>query len=243
MALIAGLGLFVVSIFVAALSRIAVEEITAWTPSFIRSLIRFAVERLPKNKRERFEEEWQSHVNEVPGQVGKLLVALGFLIAAYDFSFTDRRNRMLVFTLAQFDEGQCAAMTALNLLQNQERTLPCLEGITLVGLDELRDKCRQGEEKLALGLEGFKSNLAKGQQLRNQLANLIALPAIPPTLVGNLYMLVYSSRMRKLRDQISETTKRLKEETVVTAKLVEQRTRTRAKIVKAAAEWRKRLVS
>jgi len=37
---------------------------------------------LPPTQRERFEEEWQGHINEVPGDIGKLTVALGFLRAA-----------------------------------------------------------------------------------------------------------------------------------------------------------------
>jgi lipopolysaccharide/colanic/teichoic acid biosynthesis glycosyltransferase len=45
-------------------------------------VIRKAVARLPQNQRERFEEEWQSHIDEVPGEIGKIYVALGCLFAA-----------------------------------------------------------------------------------------------------------------------------------------------------------------
>lgn len=243
MALITGLGLLV-SVFVAALSRIAAEELTAWTPSFIRSLIKFAVERLPENKRERYEEEWQSHVNEVPGQVGKLLEGVDYLIAAYDISFFDRHNQKLLSTLAEIDEGHCASMTAFNLLQNLDKTLPCLEGIPIVGLDERCEKHRLGEEKIALRLEAFQSHLSIIQEHRNRLADLIAIfPATPRSLLGNLYLLVYSSRMRKIQDQISENTKRSKELAAMTANVVEEGTRSRAKIVKLVEEWRKRQVS
>lgn len=93
MALITGLCLIAVSILTAALSRLLAEEMSAWTPSIIRSLIKFAVGRLPEHHRERFEEEWQSHVNDVPGQIGKLLAALCFLFAAYHITLNDRRAR------------------------------------------------------------------------------------------------------------------------------------------------------
>ena len=41
---------------------------------------------LPEDHRERFKEEWQSHLDETPGKLGKLLVALGFLLAAFRIS-------------------------------------------------------------------------------------------------------------------------------------------------------------
>jgi hypothetical protein len=121
MALITGLGLFVVSIFVAVLSKIAAEEFAAWSPSVIRSLIKFAVLRLPENKRERFEEEWQAHVNDVPGHIGKLLVAVGFFFAACDIALNDRRNEVLEGwrqLLARIDDVHSASTTILNLSQN-----------------------------------------------------------------------------------------------------------------------------
>jgi hypothetical protein len=123
MALITGLGLIVVSVVTAVLSRILAEEMGAWSPSIIRSLIEFAVGRLPEHQRERFEEEWQSHVNDVPGQVGKILVAMGFLIAAYDVALNDRRNQMLetqVLLLARLDDMRSTSTTVVNLIQNDE---------------------------------------------------------------------------------------------------------------------------
>lgn len=83
MALITSLGLFVLSILVAALSRILAADIEAWSPSVVRGLIKLAIGRLPERYRHRYEEEWQSHVDEVPGTFAKLITAAGLLPAAY----------------------------------------------------------------------------------------------------------------------------------------------------------------
>lgn len=42
-----------------------------------------AVEKLPDVEQERFSEEWRAHLDEVPGDLGKLLTALGFQYAAW----------------------------------------------------------------------------------------------------------------------------------------------------------------
>jgi hypothetical protein len=42
-----------------------------------------AVRFLPQDQRERFREEWLGHVSEIPGDVGKLVVALGFVHAGF----------------------------------------------------------------------------------------------------------------------------------------------------------------
>ncbi len=64
--------------------------------SITRSLIKLAVAWLPRSQRERFGEEWQSHVNEVPGKVGKLLCCVGFLFAAYNMALTMERKQETV---------------------------------------------------------------------------------------------------------------------------------------------------
>jgi hypothetical protein len=53
MALITAFGLFVVAVLTAALQRILAEEIEAWSPWILRSIIRLAVRRLPESQRER----------------------------------------------------------------------------------------------------------------------------------------------------------------------------------------------
>lgn len=86
MALITAIFLSLVGAVGTTLSGLLKDEVKAWIPWMIQRIIRSAVARLPQDHRERFQEEWQSHVNEVPGDIGKLTVALGFLSAAHKIS-------------------------------------------------------------------------------------------------------------------------------------------------------------
>lgn len=123
MALIKSLGLLAASILAAALSRIVVEEIGAWSPSIIHNLIKLAVSLLPENRRERFEEEWQSHVNEVPGIVGKLLVAAGLVIAAYKMAHTAQRDEMVedwLQKVVHLQDSNSKLIMAVNAMRDGE---------------------------------------------------------------------------------------------------------------------------
>jgi Bacterial sugar transferase len=63
-------------------ARLLGDEIKSWLPCIVERLLRRAVASLPKDQRERFQEEWHSHLDEIPGEIGKLVVALGFPFAA-----------------------------------------------------------------------------------------------------------------------------------------------------------------
>ncbi|WGJ13439.1 sugar transferase [Methylocapsa sp. D3K7] len=67
-----------------AISRQLADEFKAWTPRLINTIIRCAVRQLPENQRERFAEEWQSHVDQIPGEIWKLKEAFGFLLASWN---------------------------------------------------------------------------------------------------------------------------------------------------------------
>ncbi len=88
---------FTLAIFSSAVARQITREFNAWTPWIIERLTRRAVAKLPENQRERFEEEWRSHIDEIPGDMGKLFVALGFGSAAHNISsiLNPPRNRFL----------------------------------------------------------------------------------------------------------------------------------------------------
>jgi hypothetical protein len=70
-------------VFVAFFSRLLTDELKAWTPWIVDRLIRRAVRQSPENLRERLAEEWASHVNEIPGDIGKLLWAFDYLRASW----------------------------------------------------------------------------------------------------------------------------------------------------------------
>jgi hypothetical protein len=75
------LVLAVLGLLGATVSRQLTDEFKAWTPRIIEWLIRRAVRKLPEGYRERYGEEWRSDINETPGEIGKIWVALGFLSA------------------------------------------------------------------------------------------------------------------------------------------------------------------
>ena len=90
MALITSFALFALSVLAAALSRLLAADMEAWSPSIVRGLIKLAIGRLPEAYRDRYEEEWQSHVNEVPGTFAKLITAASLLPAACRITVSKR---------------------------------------------------------------------------------------------------------------------------------------------------------
>jgi hypothetical protein len=70
-------------------SKVAADEVKAWSPWLAARLTKFAVNRLPEAHRERYAEEWDSHVADTPGSVGKICMAFGFLFAAYGIRRAD----------------------------------------------------------------------------------------------------------------------------------------------------------
>ena len=70
------------AILIAATSKQATDELKAWMPWIIDRLIDRAVQQLPADDQERYDEEWRSHVRETPGDVGKLIEAIGCVKAA-----------------------------------------------------------------------------------------------------------------------------------------------------------------
>jgi hypothetical protein len=81
-ATLTAIGGTIVVIMLSATGRQVSDEFKAWTPHLAAKLVHSAVFVLPAEERERFAEEWLSHIDEIPGEVGKLVAAVGFIIAA-----------------------------------------------------------------------------------------------------------------------------------------------------------------
>jgi lipopolysaccharide/colanic/teichoic acid biosynthesis glycosyltransferase len=92
----------ILGIFGAALSKQLTDEIKAWTPWIIERLIRAAVAKLPERERDRLHEEWHSDIQDTPGELGRLVVAVGFLFAAlkisHDIGNESRRSNLFYET-------------------------------------------------------------------------------------------------------------------------------------------------
>jgi hypothetical protein len=68
------------------LATLLADEVKSWLPWITRRVVRRAVGILPKDQQERFQEEWHSHLDEVPGELGRLFVALDLVRAAFVIS-------------------------------------------------------------------------------------------------------------------------------------------------------------
>jgi hypothetical protein len=88
-----GTILIVGSILSAALSRQLTDEFKAWTPRLIEKIVRIAVSRLPESQRDRYSEEWSGFLTEIPGEIGKILSALGLVRAVVKINWDARRER------------------------------------------------------------------------------------------------------------------------------------------------------
>jgi hypothetical protein len=84
-ALIALLGVLG-AIVIAVVARLISEDVKDWLSWIPGNLIRRAVSHLPEAERKRLEEEWSSHVNDMPGIFAKIYVAYGYLSAARSIS-------------------------------------------------------------------------------------------------------------------------------------------------------------
>jgi lipopolysaccharide/colanic/teichoic acid biosynthesis glycosyltransferase len=66
----------------ATFSKILADEFKAWAPCIAKNILRAAVTRLPTDLKERLSEEWLADMDATPGDLGKLLFALGCNVAA-----------------------------------------------------------------------------------------------------------------------------------------------------------------
>jgi len=187
MAMIASVGFFVLSVLAAALSRIVAAEMEAWSPSIMRNLIKLAVGRLPEDRRARFEEEWQSHVNEVPGVVGKILASAGFLLAAHRIALgvqhsneVERWSRQL----ERLEEAHSKTLAVVNAIRRHS-------------------VLASHEEVQSLATE-ITSHLSDVKELRSQVAELLsAYSAAPRNVVWNLLHLWTRRRVDEGFDELS----------------------------------------
>jgi hypothetical protein len=118
-------------IFATAVARQLADEFKAWTPRLIRYFIQRAVRQLPESQRKRFTEEWQSHVDEIPGEVGKLVVAFGFLRASSKMSRGLTNAERLIYALSNneflgLDTRTSLEHFSIEMLNNKE-VRSCIE--------------------------------------------------------------------------------------------------------------------
>jgi hypothetical protein len=113
----------------------------AWLIRIIDRLIDRAIKRLPHEQRDRFAEEWKGYVNDTPGDLRKLIVAVGFLFAAKKMADGPRARlwriaawplvvKVLVVTVAV----ATSQVVLWRFAQDQKSNLELLTGAYLDGL-------------------------------------------------------------------------------------------------------------
>jgi hypothetical protein len=109
MAVIPGL---LITVAGGAATTLVCSELKAWLPFVVDKLICAAGSGVKDDQlRSRLDEEWRSHVNDVPGSAAKIYVALGFIVAARSLSknqVKSRRKQVQAKYDAQTPEGRKA---------------------------------------------------------------------------------------------------------------------------------------
>lgn len=68
--------------FIAIVGRFMADEVKVWFGWLHKKIRRRAVAKLPPVRRERYDEEWESGLEEIPGEIFKLIYSIGLLRAA-----------------------------------------------------------------------------------------------------------------------------------------------------------------
>jgi hypothetical protein len=85
-------AVFLLGILAAAISRLLSDDIKEWAPWITDRLVKRAVRGLPVYCKARLDEEWRSHLDEIPGHIGKLIVAVGFFLANRNINKLEHRT-------------------------------------------------------------------------------------------------------------------------------------------------------
>ncbi|HUV70703.1 MAG TPA: hypothetical protein VMW15_13640 [Terracidiphilus sp.] len=72
----------VVALLIAIVAPLAADELKAWSGWLQVKLRRSAVAMLPVERRDRYDEEWASGIEEVPGEIFKIIYSMGLSRAA-----------------------------------------------------------------------------------------------------------------------------------------------------------------
>jgi hypothetical protein len=112
----------------AAFSRLVANEFKAWTPRLVAAVVQCAIRRLREDQRERYAEEWRSHINETPGEIGKLIVGFGLLLAAWKLSRISPKPRTYRI------EEYVSALRAAILWRRRINKIPSITGKVIFSL-------------------------------------------------------------------------------------------------------------
>jgi len=138
MGMMASLVLGALAVLGAVCVKVFADEFKAWVPTLVAGIVAAAVRTLPAELRERFSEEWLSHIKQVPGDLGKITVASGFLIAAFNMANGPLSLRKRVLDIALASIGLIflgPALIFMSLLIKLDSAGPILFRQTRIGRD------------------------------------------------------------------------------------------------------------
>jgi hypothetical protein len=102
-----GLKVILISVLLGILSSVLANEVKDWTPRIVAVLINLAASILDESQRERYRLEWTGIAREIPGDVARICVSIGFILAAMRmygllsplnvFAFTKRSTAEIEF--------------------------------------------------------------------------------------------------------------------------------------------------
>ena len=81
---------FLGSVLAALLATVLADELRAAQPWLMERVLRVAVCIAPAKYRDRLHEEWRAHLDDAPGDYTRILMALGFLIAASKLAYKNQ---------------------------------------------------------------------------------------------------------------------------------------------------------
>jgi len=147
------LVLALVGMLAAVLNRLSGGALHTWIPWFTRQLLDRATKRLPEEQRERLAEEWESHINEVSGNFGKVAFAWGCVAAAQQIALW--RVRFVPRVRQQHQETRSFSEMQPPRERGENRAM---HGIAVALLSEDRNPLTNLQERLLatnLGREVF----------------------------------------------------------------------------------------
>ena len=194
------LVLTVGGIVAALLNVLFIDKLTpriAWSTA---ALLDFAVQRLPEDQRERFAEEWASHLNDISGDLGKVLFARGCVSAAHEMaSLLNYRSPALNQVLKRSREFVKHFLKRLIDVVNTA-------GALVFGEDSMLAKGRLAPTilvpTLLVGLGGYLISFAFPAKYTSQSVVLVEGQKIPESVVQPVVSGDLTARVSTLQQQI-----------------------------------------
>jgi hypothetical protein len=140
-------------IVVAIVCGILANELFAWGPRLSNLLLKIAVNRMSPRLRDRMREEWQAHLDVLPGGLSKLSAAAGFLLSTF-WGFRRYREDETPIEI----EERIALEVALAINQERERIFGAIEAQSREVLAKSKAEVEFAEERLKETLKLTREN-------------------------------------------------------------------------------------